>query len=239
MSKEVAPVGMFGFADRCGGGQRCGRFRTAEQTETCLMRKTVSLERVDLLLGPDEVLETVAATAIAGHNVVEITTAFANEFAGVLADTTIALKNRLTRDPREADRHAIILRRDDNRGNADLHPRRRYDEIEFTNRQLDPIVPRERVEEKRAVEIPTTVVDFWIRDVETERWRQTGTAAIEGHEGLLDSAVTDHLPGAVERQDDGFVENASVHGNEDDELENGAAPLGSAQPTLVCVLFCV
>ena len=74
---------------------------------------------------------------------------------------------------------------------------------------------RERAEGERTVEIPGAVREVRVGDIETERGRSRVrgiAAASEGHEGLLDGAMADDLPRAVEREDDGLVENIGVHG---------------------------
>lgn len=120
-----------------------------------------------------------------------------------------------TRDARRTQRHAIELRRDNDGRHADVELRRRDGEIEIADRELDPLVPRNRVQVERAVEIPGTVLELRVGDVHAERRRETGRATVERDERLLDGAVTDDLPRAVEREDDGFVENLGVH------FENG------------------
>ena len=59
--------------------------------------------------------------------------------------------------------------------------------------------------------------------------------AVEGNERLLDGAMADHLPRAVEREDDGLVENIGVHGKI--WLENETAHAGHSSAPRRCVFF--
>jgi len=210
--KEVSPVGMLGFADRGGGRQDCRGFWTTQKPETRLVRETIGFEGIDFPFRPHEILERVASAAIAGNDVIEVATIFADVFAGVLADATIAREDSSAADARNAHRHPIVLRGNDDGRYADPKFRRGDDEIEFAHGQLDPLVPSEWVQVERPVEIPGVVPEFRVSDVETHGRRQAGRSAIERDERLLDGAMADDLPRTVERQDDGLFEEVGVHG---------------------------
>ena len=142
---------------------------------------------------------------------VEVTVT-ADEFAGVLADALVALEDRLTRYARDPHGHLGILGRDHDRGDADLHRRRRDHKIEITHGQLDPLSPGNRAEIERPIEVPGTVLELWVGNVDADRRGEAVPAPVEGDEGLLDGAMADDLPGTVERQDNWLVEDVAVHG---------------------------
>jgi len=83
--QEVPPVWVADVAHRRGDGERFRRFRLPHETQAGFVRESVGLEGIDFLLRPNEVLERIAAAAIARDDVVQVAAILADEFAGVLA----------------------------------------------------------------------------------------------------------------------------------------------------------
>src|SRR5688500_12478495 len=80
--QEVPPIRVACFAHGRRDGERFRRGRLAPETQAGFVRKPVGLEGIDLLLRPDEVLERVAAAAIARDDVVQVAAMLADVFAG-------------------------------------------------------------------------------------------------------------------------------------------------------------
>src|SRR5207249_11292059 len=139
--------------------------------------------------GPHEVLERIATTPVPGDDMVEIAAVLADVFTGVLADASIAGEDRRATDTRNAHRHTVELRRDDDSRHTDPELGRGDDEIEFAHGKFDPLVPSNWVQVERPVEVPRVVLELRISDVETHGRRQAGRSAIERDERLLDGAV--------------------------------------------------
>ncbi len=95
----MPPIRVLHFAHGRGDRERFRRGRLAHESEAGLVREPVSLEGVDLLLRPNEVLERVAAAAVPRDDVVQVAAILADEFAGVLADALVALEERSNRLP--------------------------------------------------------------------------------------------------------------------------------------------
>src|SRR4051812_9727903 len=127
--KEVPPVWVLRFAHGRGDRERFRSRGLAHEAQAGFVRESVGLEGVDFLFRPNEVLERIAPAAVARDDVVQVAATLADEFAGVLADAPVALEDRGPRDTRDAQRHAVELRRDDDRRYADVELRRRDREI--------------------------------------------------------------------------------------------------------------
>jgi hypothetical protein len=205
--QEVSPVAVLRFADGQRHGYRGRRLRHAVQPQTGFVWQSVRLGEVDRLLRPDEIVERVLTAARAWDDVVEVTALTTDELAGVLADSAIALEDGLPRERGTHDRHARVVRGDQDGRNPHPAVRRGDDVIEITDRQLQPLLPLHRVEVLGLREVPGAVGERAVADVEGDGWSNAIGPAAHGDERLLDRPVADGLPGAVEKEDDGFVEN--------------------------------
>src|SRR5438105_864590 len=100
--EEMPPVRVLRFAHGRRDRERFRRRGFTHEAQAGFVRESVGLEGVDLLFRPNEVLERIAAAAVARDNVVQVAATLADEFAGVLADALVALEDRRPRDARDA-----------------------------------------------------------------------------------------------------------------------------------------
>ena len=90
----MPPVRVADVAHGRGDWERLRRLRLTHQAQAGFVRESFGLEGIDFLLRPNEVLERIAATAIARDDVVQVAAILADEFAKVLANAPVAFEDR-------------------------------------------------------------------------------------------------------------------------------------------------